>query len=323
MASMTGADADALDRAAEEFARAAERLRSGCSRVERQLHSAPWNGRGADAFRQEWNARRRVELAAAADFMERAGTTLRRNAEEQRSASQGSPGATTQMSSDGSGNRQAADSEISPDLERIRHQLELLGIGVGAIDDALELMLALAATPGFDLGPILSTLENLGHIADLSDMVGKVSKGLDVAGYAIEFITALGDHSALPFDEMLVAATVTVGVSVAMSAGAEVAGQLVGKGVAAGLIATGVGAPAAPLADFVVSRVTSFVVGEGLEYADERFDISENTVDTALDVYRYAKTHDLGDMAVDALKYGGDKLLDVAESTYETITFWD
>lgn len=323
MGTMTGADAEALDRAADEFARAADRLRSGRARVERNVYAAPWRGRGADVFRQEWSSRRRVELQAAADFLDGAVTTLRRNAEEQRSASEGHGGAAPQTPGGSAPPGPSTDSDLGPDLDRIRLQLELLGLPVGAIKDALELMLALAATPGFDLGPVLSTLENLGRIADLSEVVGKVSKGLDIAGYAIDFITALGDHSELPFDEMLVAATVTVGVSVGMSMGAEVAGQLVGKAVAAGLIATGVGAPAAPLADFVVSRVASFAVGEGLEYADEKLDISENSVEMALDAYRYVKTHDLGDMAVDVIQGVGEKAVDLAEDLGDAITFWN
>ncbi len=319
MATMAGADADALDRAAHELHRAAERLRSGRSRVERPLHSAPWHGRGADAFRQEWGTTRAAEIVSAANFLDGAVETLRRNADEQRRASAGAERS-------GVGSRPAApasDAALSPELERVRLQLELLGLSVDQIKNALELMLALAATPGFDIGPILSTLENLGRIADLSDVVGKVSTGLDVAGYVIDFLDGAAAHSHLPFDEMMVAATVTVGVSVAMGVGTDFAGQLVGKGVAAALLATGVGAPAAPLADFVASRVASFVIGEAVEFADERFDITGNSVEAALDTYRYAKTHDLGDMAYDAVRNTGEAFIDGAAEVGDKLTFWN
>ncbi len=318
MATMTGADADALDRAAHELHRAAEQLRSGRTRVERPLYSAPWHGRGADAFRQEWSSSRQAEILAAAAFLDSAVTVLRRNAEEQRRASSSGEGSSRQ--SPGGSDTKA---ELPPELEELRHKLELLGLSISQIKAALDLMLRLAETPGFDLGPFLSTIENLGHIADISNVVGMAGTGLDIVGYVMDFFDGAAKYSNLPFDEMMIAATVTMGVAVAMDAGKKVAGDLVGKGVAAFLLSTGVGAPAAPLAGFVASKVASHFAGEGLDYMDEHFDISGNAAESALEVYRYTKTHDLGDMVVDGLRNTGEAMLDTAADLGDKLTFWD
>lgn len=313
MATLSGADADALDAAANELHKAAEQLRSGRARVERPLHAAPWNGRGADAFRHEWSTNRRAEILAAASFLDGAVQTLRRNADEQRRASG------HDAAQDWRGDVQAPDGmdDLSPELERIKLELEKLGLGLGAIEDILKMMLALAATPGFDLGAVLSTIENLGRIADVADAVDDIAGAIDVVGYVINFAQSLSDYSHLPFDEMMLAAGVTVGLAVAKDLGAEVAGKVAGFAVTAGLTATGVGAPAGPIAGFLTSKLTSFFVGKGMDIADDKLNISENAVEASLDAYRYLKTHDLGDMALDGVEAVGDKVVEGGKNFIE------
>lgn len=307
MATLSGADADALDAAANELHKAAERLRSGRARVERPLHAAPWNGRGADAFRHEWSTNRRAEILAAASFLDGAVQTLRRNAEEQRRAS--ALGAAfdgpTVCAPSGSDDDDA-------ELERIRELLERLGMPVSQLSEVLELLKKLAGVPGLDFGMTLSTLENMVNIAKAVDMLDKV----------IDFTKALVDHSHLPPDEMLLAAGVTVAMAAVKAGGAQIAGKFVG-GVVSGLLAsTAVGAPVAPFAGVLTSKLTSLVVDKGLDYADDQLNISENAVEASLDVYRYLKTHDLGDMAVDIAREGGEVIVDTGKNIYEGGKEW-
>jgi hypothetical protein len=98
MTSMIGADADSLDALSHELESCASRVRAGSARLSSALGAAPWSGSDADAFRHRWAQDHRPCIAAAASFLDEASSALRRNAEEQRSASAasaaGAPGGT-------------------------------------------------------------------------------------------------------------------------------------------------------------------------------------------------------------------------------------
>lgn len=84
---MSGADADALDQVGVRLERAAGGLRSKADHLRSELHAAPWHGRSADRFRQEFDATYYRSIRSAAQFIDDAKEVLRRNAEEQRVAS--------------------------------------------------------------------------------------------------------------------------------------------------------------------------------------------------------------------------------------------
>jgi uncharacterized protein YukE len=82
-----GANSDQLDGLAGAVERAAELLDANRSRLNSQVHHAPWRGHQADQFRREWDSLYVRNLTSAAAFLHSASTRLRRNAEEQRQAS--------------------------------------------------------------------------------------------------------------------------------------------------------------------------------------------------------------------------------------------
>lgn len=93
MAQMTGADADALDALARRFEQAAQQLEQSGQHLRSQLHSSPWKGGDAEGFRNEWDTSHARTIAATAGFLREGSERLRRNADEQRRASNGDGGA--------------------------------------------------------------------------------------------------------------------------------------------------------------------------------------------------------------------------------------
>lgn len=83
----SGADADQLDHVGVRLESAAQSLRSKSQRLRASLNAAPWNGRGADRFRHDFNTVHARSMAEAARFLDDAYETLSRNAQEQRDAS--------------------------------------------------------------------------------------------------------------------------------------------------------------------------------------------------------------------------------------------
>jgi len=83
---MWGADAEALDALARSFGDASDHLRRIQRSVRAGVHTAPWRGHRADAFRSEWDGAHTRTLLGAADAVEAAAGLLRRNASEQRQA---------------------------------------------------------------------------------------------------------------------------------------------------------------------------------------------------------------------------------------------
>jgi hypothetical protein len=87
---MYGANPDQLDALAGQFRSAATLLAAAEKQLSAKLVSSPWHGPKADRFRADWSRRHRRDLAAARQFLAAGETALRRNAQEQRSASQAS-----------------------------------------------------------------------------------------------------------------------------------------------------------------------------------------------------------------------------------------
>lgn len=85
--SYVGADADGLEVLGREFGLQARRLRDRQRRVSALLVSAPWSGRDADRFRQEWSRTHRPALERVAAVLEAAAALLATQAAQQRHAS--------------------------------------------------------------------------------------------------------------------------------------------------------------------------------------------------------------------------------------------
>lgn len=90
---MWGADAAELDQLASDIAERAQRIERSTAAMTRAIHSAPWHGRNAERFRQQWDGEYRRALHQAARFLEQGSALLRRNADDQREASSSRDGA--------------------------------------------------------------------------------------------------------------------------------------------------------------------------------------------------------------------------------------
>jgi uncharacterized protein YukE len=89
----TGADADALDQAAQRMERAGRQLLQRSQRLQRTLMATPWRGPTADRFRSEFNSVHLRAVSEAAAFLDEAQRALHHNADQQRKVSSAGSGA--------------------------------------------------------------------------------------------------------------------------------------------------------------------------------------------------------------------------------------
>lgn len=91
---MIGADPDRLDDLARELSGAADRLAATHTALRGRLHTAPWSGTDAQAFRHDWDTAHHRAIDGACRRLRDASVDLFRQADEQRRAS-AAPGAGT------------------------------------------------------------------------------------------------------------------------------------------------------------------------------------------------------------------------------------
>jgi uncharacterized protein YukE len=82
-----GADADALDRLAGQIEQGAAHIEGTYGPVRQTFHGSSWQGPDADQFSNEWDGPSKARLTATATALREAAKTLRKNANEQRIAS--------------------------------------------------------------------------------------------------------------------------------------------------------------------------------------------------------------------------------------------
>ncbi len=99
MSTFFGADVVELRQLATTFENAATQLTKTRNSVGGNVQSSPWTGPDASRFRANWDSQSATQLAAAADRLSSAATSLRKNADQQENASSvtglgsaGSPG---------------------------------------------------------------------------------------------------------------------------------------------------------------------------------------------------------------------------------------
>lgn len=83
VAEMVGSNPDELRSLSAVLRRSAERLDTTWQDIDTLLRTLPWAGPSADQFRGDWGRHRRQALADTASLLERAATTIARNADEQ------------------------------------------------------------------------------------------------------------------------------------------------------------------------------------------------------------------------------------------------
>jgi hypothetical protein len=87
MSTFFGADVAELRQLATTFDNAATQLTKTRNSVGGNVQSSPWTGPDASRFRSNWDSQSATQLAAAADRLSSAATSLRKNADQQENAS--------------------------------------------------------------------------------------------------------------------------------------------------------------------------------------------------------------------------------------------
>lgn len=297
---MDGADADDLDRVANAMITNAGRMAGTSQRIGRTIHSAPWHGRSADRFRQQWNSQHSRALIDASGFLTKGAGTLRRNAQEQRNASEGTSGALRSID--------ASPAAVAQGMDDVRAALLALGLGVDEVQKLLDL-----------IGPYAKVLKIINLVLKdpaLKEVLGALGHVADGVGLLGNFLTDLGEHAELPFDEAVVHAVAETGARFAVGAGTEAAAQWATTAIL-GAVTGGVGAVPGYFVGAAVGFVVGKIVDAGVDAAKEHgVDIYEGSGDVAVTAFRDLKAHDndLGATAMDAAGVAGRAVLKGTEN---------
>jgi hypothetical protein len=297
---VVGADADALDRLADQLESEATALEGMHRALGRQLYSAPWRGGSADRFRQNWGGNHAGQVSRAAEFLRANARSLRDNARQQRDAS-GSGGGSIGWTPTPAGSSDPGDEDGPADdfAELLKDLLSALGIAGGAAE-------AILASLGFldeNARKMITDLLKNGVVADLLKVVGKIA---NIGGFIVDLFQDLSQNSQLPWDERVLHAVIEAGLPLGVDFLTDNLDKLL--------------IPIMPGAGFIVGKVAGFIAGQAFSIADDQFHISEGAADNVLDIYQYLKEHDfdLTSIAMDQIGNGidwiGDKAGDVGDA---------
>lgn len=301
---MFGADIAALRQLATTFKNKADVLDTDVdAALTRALHSSPWEGPDADAFRSSWSTQLTPRIQEAVAALRTAAVDLQRNADEQEKASEGEgPGGGTQE-------EKTKEPPIKCDPRRVlRSEVEFLtlgDLGDSLAENGEELDKALAATGmlathialdsdiGHGLSPTPTTsLDEIRDASSLADKInfldsrtkpfaegldtlGKVATGLQVAGDLISgYDYYSGERGMGPVEAGTHAsayAATKFAVSTAATNVGRFAGAAIGCAVAGplgGVIGGVIGAAVAPiLTDFASNMLGGDAFYRGLSEA--------------------------------------------------------
>lgn len=298
---VVGANPDELDALASRLESSADEMWSIRGTLSPQIYHSPWNGRNADRFRNRWSNEYAVALDRAANYLKDAGSTLRRQAQEQRVVSRASSGSGFV----GSGPPGTADDQQS---DRLRDFLESIGLTADQIKDLLGL-----------LGSMKEILEWLNVLLEneaLRDFLEAAGKVLDIVDVIANFAKDLGEHSHLPHDEALVHAIVETGARYAASQGLKEASKLLAAAILGAVV---------PVGGHVAGQVIGFLVGialsEGAGWVDGQFGVFDGAADKAVESYRYLKERDFN--MVNVISDGVSNVWDGAKAIGDVLNPWD
>ncbi len=296
MGDLLGADPDALDHLARALATTSGDLAATRKRLDRPVHSTPWNGRDADRFRRNWDQQYGRAIADAAAFLEEASGELHKQAEQQRRTSGDTPprpsgNGSTPGRSDGSG------TESNEDLLR----------SLGLADDAIRRVLE----GGGQVAELLSWLQALlddldidaGALGEFLDAFGEV---LDIAEVLADFLADLAEHSHLPPDEALLHAIIETALRFAAEQGVDAVIHALTQ-VILNVVFPGAGAVAAWWISKGIGLLLAPVKKAILGAAEGAF---SGVADTVVEIYRKMKSGQLDDFIIEGAKDAGDWLWD-------------
>ncbi len=318
---MVGADADELDRIAEQLANEARRLEELAAQLGHQLNAAPWKGSDSERFRHEWNMVHTKRVREAGGFLRAGGDTLRRNADEQRTASN-SDGLVANGPRCEVPKKEPVGDEIDKYLEPFEDFFTGLGLAKDVWEGVVKILRMLDPDLLKDLGKFLA-----GN-PELLTFFKTMDKALSIGPVVIDFLTdvtkQLGQGH-LPMDEALLHAMVFSGLRFAEDKGLEEFGKVLGASLGSAI----------PVLGTAGGGALGWVAGKGLglvlDSLDDKFGINEGAADAAVDAYRDVKevAGAVGDFVGDVkdeLSDSWDDMKDAAgdlKDGVENVLSWD
>jgi hypothetical protein len=274
-ASVSGADPEALDRAAAEFRSAADDLERQAVMLTASLRSTMWVGGAATSFVARWDAGHRRGLDTAAAHLRDAAARLGADASDQRRVSAspapvGGSGSWVALSTDG------------VDPERVHQVLRQLGLARGELDAAAAAAQRIGHSTTADGILDLLTDDSFSSFLDASRHV------IDVGLFATDLLVDIGEHPDLALDEQLVHGVADAGLRLAAGEGVEAGVEFIAGALTAALVPA-LGVVFAPLVSQLAGAVASSLVAEVVAAVDEATDVVDWVADRAVDVYREIK----------------------------------
>lgn len=288
---MFGADIEALRQLATTFKNKADELDTDVDAVLTQaLHSSPWEGPDADAFRSSWSTQLTPRIQEAVAALRTAALDLQRNADEQERASEG----------EGTGGSVPEEKPTEPPIKNgggtvLRAEVEFATLGDvgdsvaengGELDKAIAAggMLATYIALDSDIGRGLDTvattsLEDIREASSLADKInfldsrtkpvaetldtlGKVATGLQVAGDLISGYDYYSREQGMGLVEAGTHASVYAATKFAVSTAATNVGRFAGAAIGCavagplgGVIGGVIGAAVAPILTDVATNM--------------------------------------------------------------------
>ena len=82
-----GNDPEQLDQLSKKFEQEAQQIQQATQQISSQVQSTWWKGPDAERFKSEWNGTYAAQLRKISEALKQVGTTVRKQAQQQRQTS--------------------------------------------------------------------------------------------------------------------------------------------------------------------------------------------------------------------------------------------
>jgi len=310
MGELLGADPDALDHLARTLATTGDDLSATRKRLDRPIHSTPWNGRDADRFRRSWDNEYGRAIVDAAAFLKEAGSELHRQADEQRHTSGDTPPRPSPPGVAPGGPGDAHDDGSNEDLLR----------ALGLTEDAIRKVIDGGGQVAELLSFLKALLDDLGvDASDLGAFLDAFGEILDIAEVLADFLKDLSEHSHLPPDEAMLHAIIETALRFVAEQGLDAILKVLTQAIM-NVVFPGAGAVAAWWISKGIGMLLAPVKKAILGAAEGSFD---GIADTVVELYQKLKAGELDDLILGGLKDVGEGLWNFGKSTVGALNPFD
>jgi hypothetical protein len=292
MSTLTGADADELERIARSLRTAADELDGHAGSLTATLRSVAWVGYVASRFESQWNGAHRRHIVSASQSVRDAAARLEHDAAEQRHASRahGSPGAGPAVPPDGGprvpqgGNSSGSTPDPTrPDVvDRVDDVLERLGVDHDTVGVIADIAADLTASGVTD--ELIGILTDEGFV----DLLAHAGQVLDAGQFVVDTITDFAENPVLPLDERIVHSLADAAVRFGLDQGMEHAAEFL-AGAATTALLPGFGVILAPVVGNIAGAIAGEVMDVVVDAADDAIDVVDVVADGVVAAYREVK----------------------------------